>query len=159
MEIPTTSLLIFAISHNNIGCYHLIGNTLKILWTFVKESFVSTCFLFQSSEDRRELGGGSLSRPKATSGVRAGRESWEETMKLDMWTLGWRKENRAAWVGKSRQISSKIRRNSSQKSAPLFSLCYKGMLKIPSLWLDPKHPEVNGISVGVGSGHLKEEQL
>lgn len=41
------------------------------------------------------------------------------------------------------------------KIAPLFSLCYKGMLKIPALWLDPQHSEVNGISVGLGSGPLK----
>lgn len=131
VEILTTSLLIFAISHN-IGCYHLISNTLKILWTFVKESYGSKCFLFQSSEVGRELGGGSLSSPKAMSGVRAGRGSWEETTKLEMWRLGWRKANRAAWVGKSRQISCKIRRNSSQKVLLCFRFvtkeCWKSLL-------------------------------
>lgn len=82
-----------------------------------------TSYFFQSYEGGRELGGGSRSRPKATSGVRAGRESElrrdNETGDAETW-VG---KNRAAWVGKNRQISREMRRNISQKSALLFSLC------------------------------------
>lgn len=70
-------------------------NTLKLLWTFVKESYGSECFLFHSSEAGRELGGGSLGRPKATSGVRAGRDS---ELRRDGET-----GDAATWVGKSKQ--------------------------------------------------------
>lgn len=49
----------------------------------------------------------------------AGRVSRGETMRLEMQRPGWGKTNRAAWVGKNRQISREMRRNSSQKSAPL----------------------------------------
>lgn len=115
VEIPTTSCLIFMVSDNKAG-YYLIGNNLKLLWNFIMKNCGSECFLFQSYEAGRELGGGSLSRPKATTGVRAGRESvLRETRRLEMQRPGWGKANRAAWVGKNRQISRKMRRNCSQK--------------------------------------------
>lgn len=116
MEIPTTSFLISTVSDNNAGCYHLIGNNTKLLWLFIMKSYGSKCFLCHSYGAGRDLGSGSLNRPKATTGVRAGRECvLRETRRLGMQRVGWGKANRAAWVEKNRQIFSKMRRNSSQK--------------------------------------------
>ena len=120
----------------------------------------SECFLFQSFEVGRELGGGSLSRPKATSGVRAGRESElrrdNETGDAETWVA---KSKQSCLDGEKQANIQKDEEKQQPKSALLFLLCYKGMLKIPSLRLDPKYSEVNGISVGLGSGPLKEGQL